>query len=286
MIDWSASYAKAAGRIAARKALKLKPSAVSYEKLSKRIAEISDSKPLRERLTEIGFPTNEMAGGVSKSTIFNFVTDEDHEFTNPAFLYSILGLLVLDHGELILPEMARLEIVDRQRFTVAATELLGLDATGISAPVDFAGVYKLFRPHTILSKTEAMLCRLAIGHEGDAFACALEQRFIDEDGLKNIQFATGRLVPCGPRMIAMMQLRNCPFMIFIDTMHKAEIDHSVRSMSGIIAVMTENKKACAYPFYAVRDQDEFEPTDIQLADLPARAKKVFAQGVIHHEQLA
>ncbi len=103
MIDWSASYTSAAARISTRKALELKSSAVSYEKLSKRIAEISGSAPLKAQLTEIGFPTKKMAAAVSGSTINNFVKDDGHSFNDEAYLYALLGLLALDHPELILP---------------------------------------------------------------------------------------------------------------------------------------------------------------------------------------
>ncbi len=287
MIDWSASYASAAARIATRKALELKPSAVSYEKLSKRIAEIPGSDDLKEQLDKIGFPTKKMAASVSGSTINNFVKDDGHSFNDEAYLYALLGLLALDHPELILPEIERHELADKQRFTVAATELLGLDASGISAPTSYAGVYRLFRPHTLKPTKLAMLCRFTVGSDNDAFACVLEQGFRDDDGLPSAQRATGRLVPCGPRMIAVLQLRvGCPIVIMIDTTHTVEPKEGIRRMSGIMSIMSDNKKACAYPIYAVREQSEFEPTEVQFADVPERAQKAFAQGVIHWDQQA
>lgn len=285
MIDWNASYAIAAARIATRRALELKPSTVSYEKLSKRIGELSASTAMKAKLDEIGFPTDRRAAAVSGSTLNNFVKDESHNFNSEAYLYALLGLLIIDHAELILPEMERLETIHRQRFTVAATELLGLDPSGIAPPRSFAGVYRLFRPHTLKPTSQAMLCRFTIGSDNDAFACVLEQGFHDDDGMPSAQRAKGRLVPCGPRMIAALQLRvGCPIMIMIDTTHTVEPAEGIRRMSGIMSIMSDNKKACAYPIYAVREQSDFEPQEVSLAEVPERAQKAFSQGVIHWDQ--
>jgi hypothetical protein len=286
LIEWGARYAAAAAKAAARKARALNDNKPSYAKIEERIVEIARSDTLKTELRKLDFPADKIAPKVGHQSIHNFITLDKHIFESKSHLNSILAWLALDFYPLIYFEMERLKVGEKQQFTVAVTDLLGLDPTQIVPPVDYMGVYKFFRPHTINPTQGAMLCRFTIGADDDAFTCKLEQGFVDDDGLKNTQTATGKLVPCDKRMIAMLQLRNGPVTIFIDTAHDAEMDRRIRRMSGIITIMTTNKSACAYPFYAVRVQEDFAPTDIDIDELPPRAKKVFGQGVIHHEQLA
>ena len=158
----------------------------------------------------------------------------------------------------------------------------------------FSGTYRLYRPHHLKPKQAVIVSKLTIGDGDSLFDCTLESRFEDEFGDERRDFAEGKIVPHGPRMMAILTSPSTAranfFLYFDDVDHVHEETSAVRKMGGILLSAAGSNAASAWPIYArrVANGGTCEPATLtlqQLANLPKVVQDRLDRGAVYWRSL-
>jgi len=154
----------------------------------------------------------------------------------------------------------------------------------------FAGIYRLYRPHHLDPKRFILVARLIIGNGDSHFDCSLDTWHDDAFGEPRRNYAEGKIVPHGPRMLAIISVPGPSFSNFI--LHFDEIDHrmeeesGVKGMGGIMLSAAGSGPASAWPIYArrVKDGEAFDPATqhtARYADVPGLVQERMDRGAVY-----
>ena len=195
------------------------------------------------------------------------------------------------HEALYLDLHMQADLVANEGLVSALKEALGhgsdFDFAKIAA---FSGIYKLYRPHHQKPKDAILISRLIIGEREARFDCRLETCFEDEFGEESRNIAEGKIVPHGPRLMALISSpppSRSNFILHFDEIdHRLESESGVRGMGGIMLSAAGSVSASAWPIYArrVKESESFEPHVIPAsgyAELPVPVRERLDRGAVY-----
>jgi hypothetical protein len=166
--------------------------------------QLSDVQPnhnqrkLIELLREENIPISDTFFETSDTAISNFYTNNS-KFDGWRLYNGIYLWLIFTKNAMFIENMNRKELMRKEKFAVAAREILGRDNHIDPGKIhELKGVYEFYRPYFGKPLEETMICKLAIGQDAkQPLNCELAMTY-KRQSIKN-EIAEGKITPVGSR---------------------------------------------------------------------------------------
>lgn len=258
---------------------------ISYAKMCSQLHEFQYRDLAKTIASQYGYNwNNELSFETSTTTLNEFANGKRKRGLSQKLLNALHIWLLGDYPKVWNEVRQRQFIQDEERFVFSARQLFGEGAPDPSLVLYLQGQYKLYRPSYVNPESDVFICRFVIGVENvQNFDCTLEMSFVDETGYPIKSRGQGKIVPIGTRFFSVMPVGSKAVMVmYCDTVLGAGEDKKARLLAGTFVGSSDDRRSCAYPFYAVRVDEQFDPEVVPLDNrLPPEVLNRFKFGAVH-----